>query len=131
MQVSLATHYGLKAMLFLAKQEQESIVSVKRIAEEEGIPFKFLEQILRKLRASKLVSSTRGKEGGYTLGKPSASITVLDVYQSIEGQFSLFHGNDHVSWFWENIDTTLRDALSVTLEDMIFRSKTASQVYSI
>ena len=58
----------------------------------EGIPGKFLDDILRLLRNSGIVRSHRGPEGGWTLGRPAAEITVADVIRVLEGPLASVRG---------------------------------------
>lgn len=62
-----------------------NLVKSDAIAESQQIPAKFLEQILSELRRAGLVTSRRGAEGGYTLARPAAEISVADVIRAVEG----------------------------------------------
>jgi Rrf2 family cysteine metabolism transcriptional repressor len=55
------------------------------IAEGNGIPEKYLVQILLQLKAANLVRSTRGSLGGYHLARPAQTISLLEVMHAIEG----------------------------------------------
>jgi Rrf2 family protein len=73
-------------MLQLA-QEYDSVepVQIRRIAEEHGIPSRFLVQILLQLKGASLVVSTRGAAGGYRLARPPREITLAEVIEVMEG----------------------------------------------
>jgi Rrf2 family protein len=60
-------------------------VQIRRIAEEHGIPPRFLVQILAQLKSAGLVTSVRGAGGGYLLNRPPTSVTLLDVLTIMEG----------------------------------------------
>jgi Rrf2 family protein len=62
------------------------------IATAQGIPPKFLENILSDLRQAGLVRSQRGAEGGYWLARPPAEITVADVIRAVEGPLASVRG---------------------------------------
>jgi Rrf2 family protein len=62
------------------------------IAERQGIPAKFLENILADLRRSGLVSSQRGAEGGYWLAADAAAVSVADIIRAVEGPLADVHG---------------------------------------
>ncbi len=79
--------YALHAMLFLAKCEESATAS--EIAEAEGIPRKFLEQVLSALKTGGLVVGRRGPRGGYTLSRPAASISFAAVLRCIDGPLAL------------------------------------------
>jgi Rrf2 family protein len=83
--LSSKAKYGLKAMVHLARRQGEGSVLIADIAEAERIPRKFLDAILLELKTRGFLSSKKGKGGGYTLAKPSASITVGDVVRVLDG----------------------------------------------
>ena len=60
-------------------------VQIRRIAEEQGIPARFLVQILLQLKGASLVASTRGAAGGYRLARPPREITLAEVIEVMEG----------------------------------------------
>ncbi len=77
--------YGLKAMVHLAGLEPGAIAQVGDIAEANGIPKKFLDQIFSELRKAGLVYSKKGKAGGYALAKPADSIGVGQIVRVLDG----------------------------------------------
>jgi Rrf2 family protein len=79
--------YALHAMLFLAGRDGSATVA--DIAEQRGIPRKFLEQILSDLRLRGLVVGKRGPSGGYLLGRPAAEITFAEILRCIDGPLAL------------------------------------------
>ena len=60
-------------------------VQIRRIAEEHGIPARFLVQILLQLKSASLVASTRGALGGYRLARSPREISLADVIDVMEG----------------------------------------------
>jgi Rrf2 family protein len=64
----------------------------ERIAEAQGIPLKFLENILIDLRQAGLVASQRGPDGGYRLDGDPAKITVADVIRAVDGPLASVRG---------------------------------------
>lgn len=60
--------------------------TVEEMATEQGIPPNYLVQILIELKSAQIVKSQRGKEGGYLLARPPASITFGDVLRCIHGE---------------------------------------------
>jgi Rrf2 family protein len=87
--LSQKTKYALKALLYLAQQEEGYIAKTIDIAVEANIPKKFLEQILLELKRGHLVSSKQGKMGGYYLLKSKDSITLADVHRLFDGAVAL------------------------------------------
>ncbi len=76
--------YALKALLYLAKNGDD-LVQISELSKKEGIPQKFLESILLELRKHGILSSKRGKEGGYKLGKEPEHITFGQVIRVLDG----------------------------------------------
>src|SRR4029077_12909828 len=86
MKLSAKTEYACLAMLELAKEfDSGEPVQLRRIAEEHGIPSRFLVQILLQLKGASLVVSTRGAAGGYRLARSPAEITIAEVIEVMEG----------------------------------------------
>ena len=95
MRITHKVDYGVRAVVALARAEAERPgVPVKRetLATAEQIPGKFLDDILRLLRNSSLLKSHRGPEGGWTLGRPAAEITVADIIRVLEGPLASVRG---------------------------------------
>jgi len=85
LKVSTKGRYGLRAIVDLAVNDKEGQVSLKSIAERQGLSENYLEQLFASLKKSGLVKSVRGAQGGYMLSKPPKKITVGDVLRSLEG----------------------------------------------
>ena len=87
MKVSAKTEYACLAVLELAaRYGSGEPVRIKTIADEHGIPPRFLVQILLQLKAAGVVASTRGAAGGYQLIKEPADVSLREVMAIIEGQ---------------------------------------------
>ncbi len=84
MRVTTWAEYGLIVSVHLAKRGGTDPVPARDLAESEGLPGDYVEQILLKLRRAGLVASVRGAKGGYYLAKDPASITVKDVIAAAE-----------------------------------------------
>lgn len=89
MQLTREGDYGIRSVLFLARQPYKKIIFVSEIAEEYKIPRSFLAKILQKLVKAKIVRSYRGVKGGFSLAKSSKEVTVLEVLEAIEGKLAL------------------------------------------
>lgn len=87
--LSQKTKYALKALLYLAEQEEGHIVKTIDISEGGNIPKKFLEQILLDLKRGHFVGSKQGKFGGYYLLKSKNSITLADIHRLFDGAIAL------------------------------------------
>jgi Rrf2 family protein len=64
-------------------------VQVARIAQEQAVPFDFLQKILRKLKTAGFVTVRRGPGGGFALARPPADITLLDVLDAVQGPLTV------------------------------------------
>ncbi|KGL61774.1 RrF2 family transcriptional regulator [Polaribacter sp. Hel1_85] len=87
--LSKKTKYGIKALTYLARQENKTPVSIATISESENISLKFLESILLTLRKNGLLGSKKGKGGGYYLLKESNEIQMTAVMRILEGPISM------------------------------------------
>jgi Rrf2 family protein len=83
--LSQKAKYAIKALLVLARAKNGELVQAGDIAVEQNIPKKFLDLIFFELRRHGLVQSTRGREGGYTLGMPAASISIAGIVRAVDG----------------------------------------------
>jgi Rrf2 family protein len=86
MKLSAKTEYACLAMLQMAQEyDSDEPLQIRRIADEQGIPSRFLVQILLQLKGAGLVASTRGAAGGYRLSRPPAEISLSDIIEVMEG----------------------------------------------
>jgi Rrf2 family protein len=81
--------YGLMAIHYIARHEEDGAVSAKRIAEEFAIPAELLAKILQRLARERLIVSQNGPKGGYVLGRRPAEITVGEVIRALEGPINI------------------------------------------
>jgi len=134
-RVSAKVDYALRAMLELAAAGAAGeLVKSERVATAQGIPQKFLENILLDLRHAELVTSRRGVEGGYALGRPADEISVADVIRAVEGPIATVRGErpEAVEYtgparalapVWLDLRTAMRGVLEeTTLGDIVTRS---------
>jgi Rrf2 family protein len=85
MRVSAKAEYACVAMLELAASYSEpQPVRIKAIAEAQGIPPRFLVQILLALKTAGLVASVRGAAGGYQLARAPDSISLASIINAID-----------------------------------------------
>ncbi|MGE5690305.1 MAG: RrF2 family transcriptional regulator [Pseudomonadota bacterium] len=129
MRVSAKTDYALRAMAELAAAPPGPVKG-ERLASAQGIPLKFLENILTDLRRAGLVATQRGAEGGYRLARPADAIALADVIRAVDGPLANVRGErpDTVTYtgaaaplhdVWLAVRTNLRAVLeTVTLADL-------------
>src|SRR5437764_8256730 len=88
MKISARDEYACSAVLELAlNYDSEAPIRVQDIAQRQGIPMKFLFQIMQILKRVDIVRSKRGTEGGYVLARSPKQITVGDVIRCVSGPF--------------------------------------------
>jgi Rrf2 family protein len=84
-RISAKGEYALKAMLDLSLQPWGRTVPIQAIAARQGIPQRYLEQVLQALKHAELLVSRRGAAGGYQLTRRPEEVTVGDVLRAVEG----------------------------------------------
>jgi Rrf2 family protein len=129
-QVTARVDYAVRAMLELAARP-DVLVTRDELADVQGIPPRYLEQVLAQLRTSGLVLGQRGSSGGYRLGRPASEITVADVSRAVEGPLTLVQGqrpeqvnytgtSAHLHELWIGLRAAMRSVLeSVTIADLL------------
>jgi Rrf2 family protein len=89
-RITAKADYAVRAAVELAAAGE--MVTAEHIAEAQGIPLNFLENILRDLRRAGLVESRRGQAGGYVLARAADAITLADVIRAVEGPLANVRG---------------------------------------
>jgi Rrf2 family protein len=82
---SSKAEYGVRLMVELGRQSPDRPTSLKAIADAEGLPLAYLEQVVARLKKAGLVMSARGAHGGYWLARDPADISMFDVVGALEG----------------------------------------------
>jgi len=137
LRLSTKGKYGLKAMYDLALNYGDEPISLKSIAQRQGISEYYLEQLIAILKKAGLVRSIRGAYGGYILARDPSEITVGDVLRALEGPIGLVEcvlEQDAIKCFkyencitrivWERIsDSIIQTIDSITLRDMCNEAK--------
>ena len=85
MRLSTKGEYGLLAIIELALNSDNGLVKTTQISERQRIPKQYLNQLLLLLKKAGLISSSRGRQGGYQLNQNARSISLLDVVIALEG----------------------------------------------
>jgi len=135
MRLSTRARYGTRLMLELALNFDKGTIFLKDIAEREEISEKYLSHLVIPLRASGLISSSRGAHGGYRLAKSPSQITLKEIVQTLEGGISFVECVKNPSvcprvskcaarGIWERLDKKISDELSsVHLADLMKSQK--------
>jgi Rrf2 family protein len=82
--VSARADYAVRALVALAMEPPSRPMKAATIAERQGIPARFLANILPDLCRAGVIGSRRGGEGGYWLARPASEITLADIIGAIE-----------------------------------------------
>lgn len=131
MRISAKADYAVRAAIHLAvNADADKPTKGETIATTQGIPMKFLENILGDLRHAGLVRSQRGAEGGYWLNRPAKEICVADVIRAVDGPLASIRGQrpedvpyegsaEPLQQVWIAVRKNLRAVLeTVTLADL-------------
>lgn len=122
MEITRRTDYGIRLLLELARVGGGP-VSVRRLAEEQAVPYAFARAVQRDLHAAELITTVRGAKGGAVLARSPEDITLLDVVKATQGipsvsvcshdpEWCSRSGSCAVHGVWRGADTLLRDYLS-------------------
>jgi hypothetical protein len=128
MALSAKTQYGIVSLIELAAiYEQGIVLQVAEIAQRQGIPDRYLEQMLTTLRRAQILRSIRGPRGGYQLARPPAEIPLLQVITALEGEAAPRSGSeraiaefDALSALEERLEASRRSILEGTsVQDLL------------
>ena len=129
MRISARADYAVRAAVELAAAGAGPTKG-EAISQAQGIPLKFLENILGDLRHAGIVRSQRGAEGGYWLARPADQISVADVIRAVEGPLASVRGGppedvayggaaESLARVWIAVRASLRSVVErVTLADV-------------
>jgi Rrf2 family protein len=133
-KVTAKADYAVRATLELATV-RDGLIKGERIAQAQGIPLKFLENILIDLRHAGIVHAQRGAEGGYRLARGPDSVTLGEVIRAVEGPLASVRGEppESVSYAGsaENLQTVwvaVRASLRTVLDDLTLADVVAGRL---
>lgn len=123
MKITRAGDYALRVLAYIAsKNDRDSVYMRNELSELCGVPDSFLGKILQSLARDEILTSERGKKGGFRLVKDPSEISIYDVIKSVEGDIKL---NDCLvdKDFCEssstcNINTVLEDIRQNLINDL-------------
>ena len=133
--LSNSCRYGIRAVIYLASQPlSNGKTGIKKISNDLDLPTPFLAKILQQLAKQKILSSSKGPHGGFSLLKDPKKISVLDIVNSIDGDdiFTncIMHNGSCENVSKDKKTCTLHEDYSKTREDLInlFGDKTIEEL---
>jgi len=138
-KLSVKSDYAARAVLGLARHYPErAALRMEEVAEAQGVPPKYLPQILLELKARGIVRSVRGKQGGYLLARPPAEITLAEVLRAVDGPvldtraLSSLDGAPEVRRAWQRLQQALEAAAeAITFQHLLEESAAKEKMYYI
>ena len=142
MDIPAKSDYAVRAMLALAEltaDDPESLATVEQLADQQGLPRKFLEAILRDLRRAGLVRTRRGAHGGYSLAIPASQVTIGMILRAVAGPLAEVRGlrphetsyvgaAEHLPTIWVAVRAALRDVLDTTTVEQVRAGRLSARV---
>jgi len=128
MKFSTRTRYGLRFLLRLAAQPDNSLLQLGQVAQEESISPGYLEQIVRALKPLGILRAVRGSGEGYALSKPHLEGEISPVSCLGRGKVCQREGLCSTRAFWHQLDEHVRDFLRhQTLQNIIESERSCCQ----
>lgn len=115
MRLSSKGEYGILALADIALHAQNGPLHLHTIAERQGIPKQYLDQLMLSLKKAGIVVSVRGPQGGYRLARPASAVTLLEIVSVLEGRVENIN-------FGERGATRLRHVLKDVWDELIDQS---------
>lgn len=139
MKISTKGRYALRLMLDLALHDTGEFITIKSIAQRQGISDKYLEQIITQLSRAGFVKSSRGSQGGYRLTRKPKDYTVGSILKLIEGSLAPVacvneeekecerYAECATYFVYEKINEAVNDVVEhITLENLVERQRRLS-----
>lgn len=137
MKLSVKVDYACRVLAQLARHHGEGrLAHIEELARIEAVPANYLVQILSELRNGGLITSRRGKQGGYVLSRPPEKITLYDIVKLIEGDLLELGGSAEgqsgrrVQQVWRDVRTALEAKTRGYTLDMLM-AKGPGEMYYI
>jgi Rrf2 family protein len=133
-RISAKGEYAIEAMLDLSRQRHRGLVPIQEIAARQGIPQRYLEQVLLALKRAGLLDSRRGSSGGYRLARSPEDISVGDVLRAVEGAQAPFAARagaerrpdrerDDLAALWREVGEAISQVVDrITIAELVARA---------
>ena len=145
MKISQRSTYGIMAAVDMAMQANKAPIQAKSIARRQGIPARFLEQVLYAMKKAGLVSSLRGAQGGYVLSKKPSELSLAEILEALEGPLLSVGGLNGLgspgrgtksetllAAVWDRVCTAERNVLeAITVEELAGKQRQLEQQRSL
>lgn len=131
MRISTKGRYALRLMVDLAVSDNGQYISLRDVAQRQGISMKYMEQIVSLLTKQGMLNSVRGPQGGYRLARPASEYGIGDILRASEGELELvtclgeeydctLEGDCYTKAFWEALQNCILSyADSISLQDLV------------
>jgi Rrf2 family protein len=93
MKLNTTSQYAIRIMTHIVQNKDVALFKAKNISEILNIPYKYMTKIMTQLSDANIISSTRGREGGYSLAKDPNLISMIDLLEAVK---ECLHGKDCV-----------------------------------
>ncbi len=137
MKLSVKVDYACRVLAQLARHHGEGrLAHIDELAKIEAVPANYLVQILSELRNGGLISSRRGKQGGYVLARAPEKITLYEIVRLIEGDLLELGGTAEgqsgrrVQQVWRDVRAALEAKTKGYTLDMLV-AKSPGEMYYI
>ncbi|HDZ76319.1 MAG TPA: Rrf2 family transcriptional regulator [Desulfobacteraceae bacterium] len=131
--VSNKCRYGLTAVLTLAGHYDKGLLQIKEIAVRDAISRPFLEQIFNRLGRAGIVTSVRGKKGGYRLAVAPTHLPVLTILQVLGGEIEIQpqppEPHDAVGWLFGEAEQHLKETFNISLDELLQKKQQLQEYF--
>lgn len=103
MNITAKSRYALKIMMDLADSSAAGKQQRHKIAARQGISVDFMDHIMARLRSHNLITSTRGRMGGFELGRAASAISLWDIFYAVEDNVFPVKCMDHSGCEFEDL----------------------------
>lgn len=133
--LSSSCKYGIRAVTYIASRSKDKEkVGIKQIAEDLNLPTPFLAKILQLLAKQKILSSSKGPHGGFSLMRSPKDITLLDIISTIDGndlfENCIIHNTTCSCVGSENLICPIHDEYS-KIRQNLYRLFTKKTIFSL
>ncbi|MBE0651804.1 MAG: Rrf2 family transcriptional regulator [Bacteroidales bacterium] len=135
MQVNTLQRYGLRVMIEIAMDDEQTGVLQKNISVRQNISLRYLDHIIRGLKTAGLIRNKSGRKSGYVLARPASEITTLNILNAFQADVQIVDCTDDyydcelkatcsANPFWTGLNDIIRGYLDgTTLQTLIQRQK--------